>query len=323
MNKKSVIISTGSYLPKKIMTNYDLEKIVDTSHQWILERTGIIKRHIAEENETTSHMAIAAAKDALNKAKPKYRKIDTIIVATTTPEKTFPAVAAMVQAALNLTDAVAFDIQAVCSGFVYALSLADTMIKTGEASNVLVIGADTMSKIVNWQDRSTCILFADGAGAVIMSAISLTDEEFKNSGIISKEIKSDGSLEHILYTDGGVSSTQTSGHVIMKGQDVFKHAIDKMVSSSLNVLEKAKISKETLNWLIPHQANIRILQAVAKKLSVDEKIVITTVDTHANTSAATIPLAMDKYFNRFKRGDYILLTAAGGGFTWGSILLQW
>lgn len=323
MNKKSVIISTGSYLPKKIMTNYDLEKIVDTSHQWILERTGIIKRHIAEEHETTSYMAIAAAKDALHKAEPKYRKIDTIIVATTTPEKTFPAVAAMVQAALKITDAVAFDIQAVCSGFVYALSLADTMIKTGEAHNVLVIGADKMSKIVNWQDRSTCILFADGAGAVLMSGILTTDEEFKNSGIISKEIKSDGSLAHILYTDGGVSSTQTSGHVVMKGQDVFKHAIDKMVSSSLNVLEKAKISKETLNWLIPHQANIRILQAVAKKLAIDEKIVITTVDTHANTSAATIPLAMDKYFNRFKRGDYILLTAAGGGFTWGSILLQW
>jgi 3-oxoacyl-[acyl-carrier-protein] synthase-3 len=324
MNRKSVIISTGSYLPKKIMTNYDLEKTLDTSHQWILERTGIIKRHIGDEHETTSYMAIEAAKEALKKVDEKYKKIDAIIVATTTPDKTFPAVATLVQSALQIKDAFAFDVQAVCSGFVYALSLADNMIKTEEANNVLVIGADKMSKIVDWQDRSTCILFADGAGAVIVSAESDdTEGDLKNSGIISKELRSDGSLENILYTDGGVSSTQKSGYVVMKGQEVFKHAIEKMISSSLNVINKAKITTQDINWLIPHQANIRILQSVASKLSINEKNVIITVDTHANTSAATIPLAMDKHFNKFKRGDYILLTAAGGGFTWGSILLRW
>ena len=304
MNKKSVIISTGSYLPEKIMTNYDFEKIMETSHQWILERTGIIKRHIAEEHETTSYMATEAAKSALNKIDNKYKDIDVIIVATTTPDKTFPSVAALVQANLNIKNAFAFDIQAVCSGFVYALSLADNLIKTGEAKNILVIGADKMSKIVDWKDRSTCILFADGAGAAIVTAIENDDKEFQDSGIISKELKSDGSLADILYTDGGVSSTQKSGHVIMKGQDVFKHAIEKMISSSLNVIKQANISTDEIKWLIPHQANIRILQSVAKKLNIKEKNVITTVDTHANTSAATIPLAMDKYFNRFKRGDY-------------------
>ncbi len=326
MNKKSVIISTGSYLPKKIMTNYDLEKTLDTSHQWILERTGIIKRHIGDENETTTYMATEAAKNALTNAKKisdKHTKIDTIIVATTTPDKTFPAVATQVQAALGIKDAHAFDVQAVCSGFVYALSLADNIIKADEAQNVLVIGADKMSKIVDWEDRGTCILFADGAGAVIVSSASEKDSTFHNSGILTKELRSDGTLGEILYTDGGVASTQTSGNIMMKGQDVFKHAIEKMTSSSRNVIKKAKVDIKDVKWLIPHQANIRILQAVAKKLAADEKTVITTVDTHANTSAATIPLAMDKHHNRFKRGDHILLTAAGGGFTWGSILLKW
>ena len=271
-------------------------------------------------------MAIQAAKDALNKAQKissKYIKINAIIVATTTPEKTFPAVAAQVQAALKLQDALAFDMQAVCSGFVYALSLADSMIKTGEAQNILVIGADKMSKIVDWKDRSTCILFADGAGAAVVSATSSTDKQFSNSEIVSKELKCDGSYSDILYTSGGVSSTQHSGYIVMKGQEVFKKAVKEMSSSSLNVIKKAKIDHNKIKWLIPHQANIRILQAVAKKLDLKNANIITTVDTHANTSAATIPLAMDKHYNRFKRGDYILLTAAGGGFTWGSVLLRW
>lgn len=315
----SKIISSGSYLPQKFLTNYDLEKMVETSNDWIIERTGINKRHIAADNELTSDIGVFAAKSALESAKLKAEDIDLIIVATTTPDLTFPSTATTIQAKLGAKNAFAFDVQAVCAGFVYALNVADNFIKIGQVKNALVIGADILSRIVDWKDRNTCVLFGDGAGAVVLSAT-----ENQNEGILSCELYSDGTLNSILNTNGGVATNQSAGVIQMQGKEVFKHAVDKMAKSVVVALEKANLKVSDISLLIPHQANARILNAVAKKLELPEEKVIMTVADHANTSAASIPLALDFAMknNRIKKGDIVVFEALGGGLTWGAVIVR-
>jgi 3-oxoacyl-[acyl-carrier-protein] synthase-3 len=316
----SQIVSSGSYLPEKFLTNFDLEKTVDTTNEWIVDRTGINKRHIAAKNELTSDIGFYAAKLAIQKAGLKAEEIDTIILATTTPDLTFPATATTIQAKLGAINAFAFDVQAVCSGFVYALSVADNFIKLGKAKNAVVIGADILSRIVDWKDRNTCVLFGDGAGAVVLKA---TDDQ--NSGILATKIYSDGNLNDVLNTSGGVSSSQNAGFIQMKGKDVFKHAVEKMAKSVIDVLNEVNLEVKDIDWLIPHQANSRILLSVAKKLNLDTSKVIMTVADHANTSAASIPLALDFALqnNKIKKGDIVVFEALGGGLTWGSAVVRW
>jgi 3-oxoacyl-[acyl-carrier-protein] synthase-3 len=320
MNQKAIIKACGSYLPERIMTNYELEQLVDTSNEWIIERTGILHRHIAAENEKTSDLAYKAALDALSKGNIDKNDIDLIIVATTTPDTTFPSTAVKVQSLLGLKHGAAFDIQAVCAGFIYALNVAQNFITLGQAKNVLVIGADVMSRILNWNDRSSCILFGDGAGAVILSA-----SESSNQGILESKIYSDGDFCNILYTDGGPSSTGTSGKVVMNGREVFKHAVAKMSDSIEQILSAHNYTAQDIDILVPHQANIRILDAIAKRLNLPAEKVISTVAIHANTSAATIPLALDHALqnNRIKSGDLVVLTALGAGLCWGASLIRW
>jgi len=315
----SKITATGSYLPENIVTNDDLAKKVDTSNEWIIERTGIKQRHIAGKNELTSDIAYKAVINLLKTSDIKAEDIELIILATTTPDLTFPATSTTIQARLGAKNAFAFDIQAVCSGFVFALSTANNFIKSGQVKNALVIGAETLSKIVNWEDRNTCVLFGDGAGAVLLEQC----EEGK--GIISTDLNSDGRLNDILKTSGGPSHNQLSGVIEMQGKDVFKHAVTKMSSSVQTALTSANLNKEDIDLLIPHQANIRILEGVAKKLKLREDQVVITVDKHANTSAASIPLALDEAYraNKIKDNDIIVLEALGGGLTWGSIILKW
>ena len=317
---QSRIIATGSYLPQKIVTNSDLVKTVETSNEWIIERTGIEQRHIAAEGELTSDFAAAAAKKAIANSGLKAEEIEMIIVATTTPDLTFPATATTVQAKIGAKAAFAFDIQAVCSGFVFAIATADNFIKSGQVKNALVIGADKLSSIVDWQDRNTCVLFGDGAGAVILQA---TEEE--NRGIIASSLYSDGTLNDILKTSGGPSSNQKSGFIEMAGKEVFKHAVDKMVKSVIATLAKAGLNTKDIDLLVPHQANLRILNAVATRLELPEEKVIVTVQKHANTSAASIPLALDHANSqkKIKDGDVVVLEALGGGLTWGSVVLKW
>lgn len=317
---RSKISATGSYLPKKILTNLELAKTVETSDEWIMDRTGIKQRHIAAEGEVTSDLASNAALKALEQAGIKAEEIELIILATTTPDLTFPATATTVQAKIGAKNAFAFDIQAVCSGFVFAIATADNFIKSGQVKNALVIGADTLSRIVDWSDRNTCVLFGDGAGAVLLQA---TTEE--NRGIISSDLHSDGTLNDILKTSGGPASNQQTGFIEMSGKEVFKHAVEKMSKSVLSVLNKAGLSVKDIDLLVPHQANARILNAVATRLELSEEQVIITVQNHANTSAASIPLALD-YANsigKIKEGDLVVLEALGGGLTWGSIALRW
>jgi 3-oxoacyl-[acyl-carrier-protein] synthase III len=316
----SQIISSGSYLPQKIVTNFDLEKTIDTANEWIVERTGINQRHIAAENELTSDIGFFAAKKALEKAGLKPEDVDLIVLATTTPDLTFPSTATIIQAKLGAKNAFAFDVQAVCSGFVYALNIADNFIKVGQAKNALVIGADILSRIVDWSDRNTCVLFGDGAGAVVLQAV-----ESKDVGIIAANLYSDGTLSSILNTSGGVSSSQTSGFIQMQGKEVFKHAVDKMAKSVVDVLAKVGLQTSDIDWLIPHQANSRILASVAKKLNVAEEKVVMTVASHANTSAASIPLALDSVLQKgqIKKGDIVVFEALGGGLTWGAVVVRW
>ena len=315
--RSSVIIGTGSYLPSKIISNDDMAQMVDTTHEWIVKRTGICQRHIAGPTEMTSDMGKKAAEIAIQKSGLSKDEIDGIIVATTTPDNTFPSVAAKVQKALGLKQCAAFDVQAVCSGFIYALTIANSLIKSGSHHNILVIGADKMSSIVNWEDRSTCVLFGDGAGAVVLSG------KDNVKGVLASEILCDGNLDDILYTSGGVSQSNESGFIIMKGAEVFKHAVEKMSSSVQSVLQKAGLSASEIQWVVPHQANARIINAVAEKLGLSSERVILTVDKHANTSAASIPIALDLECGKFKRGENVLFTAAGAGFTWGSLVLSW
>lgn len=316
---KSKLITTGSYLPEKIVTNDDLAKIVDTSDEWIVARTGIKQRHIAAEGELTSDMATKAAKKALKKSSLSPEDIDLVIVATTTPDRTFPATAVTVQSKLGITQGAAFDIQAVCSGFIYALSIADNFIKSGQVKNAIVIGAEKMSCILNWQDRNTCILFGDGAGAVILQASD------GDSGIIGSRLYSNGNYQDILCVNDGVGMSGKAGTITMEGKEVFKHATSKMSDCIKDVLKETNLTLENIDFLVPHQANIRIMEMVAKKLKIPTSKVINTVAGHANTSAASIPLALDYAFcnNVIKNdGSIMALTAMGAGLTWASCLIK-
>jgi len=319
----SRIVGTGGYLPEKILTNADLEKIVETNDQWIVERTGIRQRHIAAETQTTSDLGFEAAKDAIQSAGIKAQDIDLIIVATTTPDLVFPSTACLLQDKLQAYGCAAFDIQAVCTGFVYALSTADKFIKTGAASCALVVGAETLSRIIDWNDRGTCILFGDGAGAVVLQA---SDE----AGILSSHLHADGKYKELLAVNAGVSRNKSAfdegeAFMYMKGNEVFKKAVNTLGSIVDETLEANKLQKTDVDWLVPHQANIRIINATAKKLKIPKDHVVITVDKHGNTSAASIPLALNAAVKdgRIKRGETVLLEAFGGGFTWGSVLLKY
>jgi 3-oxoacyl-[acyl-carrier-protein] synthase-3 len=322
--RRAVIHSTGSYLPQRIMTNADMERIVDTSHEWIVQRSGIEQRHIADDNQTTSDLAIESARDALNRSGYAPTDIDGIIVATTTPDQTFPSVAVKVQNALAIPPCMAFDVQAVCTGFVYALSVANNFITSGQSKRILVIGAEKMSSVLNWQDRTTCVLFGDGAGAVILEADESGKGDITDRGIISTHLMADGRLKDILYTDGGVSSTGGAGHIVMHGKEVFKHAVNYMADIVKIVLEHNHIKSDAIDWLVPHQANLRIITGTAEKLGMPMERVVLTLQNHGNTSAASIPLALDVAVKdgRIKPGQTLLFEALGGGLTWGAALVR-
>ena len=308
----------GHFLPKKILSNEDLKKIVDTSDEWIYSRTGIKQRHIAEDSELTSNLAINAALSAFKDSKIKPKDIDCIIVATTTPDNTFPSTATKVQNFFKLKDIPSFDIQAVCSGFIYGLQISDSFIKSEKFKNILLIGAETLSKIVDWDDRRTCVLFGDGAGSIILSA------DQKKNGILSTKIHSDGEWIDSLYADGGPSLNQKVGKIRMKGQDIFKQAVNKLSQATIDALKECNLSKKDIDWFVPHQANQRIILSTAKKLGIDENKTISTVINHANTSAASIPLAISSSIKsgKIKKNDILALCAIGGGLTWGSCILK-
>ena len=317
----SKLVSTGSYLPKKILTNEDLTKIVDTSDEWIVSRTGIKQRHIADSQEKTSDLALEACKKALEKANLKPSDIDGIIVATTTPDLVFPSTASILQKKLGSRIGFAFDVQAVCSGFVYALSVADSMIRVGRATRMLVVGAETFSRIIDWKDRNTCVLFGDGAGAVIIEKTTQNPSEGSNPGILDAQIFTDGHFTDDLRTTEATEENPHP-HVVMNGSEVFKHAVTNLASVADLILQKNNLSKEDVTWLVPHQANLRIITSTGKKLGLDPERVVVTVDKHANTSAASIPLAFDSAFDKMKKGDLILTESMGGGFTWGAALIR-
>jgi 3-oxoacyl-[acyl-carrier-protein] synthase III len=321
---RSVVLGCGSYLPKRVLSNVDLSRMVDTSDEWITQRTGIRERHIAGEGETTAIMALAAAQAALAAAGTDAQSIDLIVLATSTPDNTFPASAVSVQAGLGISHGAAFDLQAVCSGFVYGLATADGLLKTGAFERALVIGAETFSRIIDWKDRSTCVLFGDGAGAVVIEA-QRKEGAREDRGILAARLRSDGRHKSKLYVDGGPSSTQTVGHLRMEGRAVFKHAVA-MISDVIDDTFKATgYTAADLDWFVPHQANQRIIDDSAKKLGIAPEKVITTVAKHGNTSAASIPLALACAVGegRIKRGDLVMMEAMGGGFTWGAVLVRW
>lgn len=336
MKRRSIILGCGSYLPERILTNAELAETVDTSDEWIVERTGIRQRHIAAEGQYTSDLALRAAERALKHAGVRVDSVDMVIVATTTPDNTFPATATKVQHNLGMVNGAAFDIQAVCSGFIYALSVADNMIKGGQADTIIVIGAETFSRLLDWEDRGTCVLFGDGAGAVVLQVASGADasadpanaaniDNKLERGILSTHIHSDGSTRDLLYVDGGPSSTKTVGHVRMVGKEVFRHAVTNLAKIVGETLDANGLSPDDVDWLVPHQANKRILDGTARKLKLPVERMVVTVDRHANTSAASIPLALDEAVKdgRIKRGDLVLMEAMGGGLTWGSGLVRW
>lgn len=320
----SRILGTGSALPRRIVTNAELAERVDTSDEWIVERTGIRQRHIAEPDETTATLAIAAARAALADAGVEAASIGLIVLATATPDNTFPATATKVQAALGCNGGIAFDVAAVCSGFLYALNIADSLLQTGTAKRALVIGAETFSRILDWEDRTTCVLFGDGAGAVVIEAPTGDSGGVNAPGILATRLHADGTGHDLLYVDGGPSTTQTVGHVRMRGPEVFRHAVVKLSGVLNEVLEDTGISVDEIDWIVPHQANIRILDATAKKLGIAPEKVIVTVHVHANTSAASVPLALDtaRRDGRIKAGDLVMIEAMGGGFTWGASLIR-
>jgi 3-oxoacyl-[acyl-carrier-protein] synthase-3 len=320
MALRSVVLGCGAYLPARIVTNAELATRVDTSDEWIVQRTGIRQRHIAAEGEITSDLALAAAQRALDHAGVKASEIDLIVLATSTPDNTFPATATKVQARLGMTGGAAFDIQAVCSGFIFALATADNFLKTGMARTALVIGAETFSRLLDWQDRQTCVLFGDGAGAMVLRA-----EPDSERGILSTHIHTDGTQYDLLYVDGGPSSTMTTGHLRMEGREVFRHAVQRLSEVVDEALSRHGMSADDIDWLVPHQANKRIIDGVGRKLDLDPGKVVVTVDLHANTSAASIPLAFNAALDdgRIKRGDLVLLEALGGGLSWGAGLLRW
>ncbi len=322
MTRRVIVEGSGGYLPEKILTNKDLEKIVDTDDAWIKERSGIEQRHIAADGELTSDLAVAAAKQAMQKAGVGPADIDLIIVATTTPDLTFPATAAIVQHKLGIKQGAAFDIQAVCTGFVYAISTAEKFLGCGQFNRALVIGAETFSRILNWEDRTTCVLFGDGAGAFVLRGAPAS--EVGDRGIMSSYLRCDGSQTDLLYVDGGVSSTQTTGHVVMQGNKVFKEAVAKISNAMIETAKQADIAPNDIDWFVPHQANMRILKGVVKKLKLRPDQVVATIAKHANTSAASIPLAYNVAVEdgRIKQGDLVMLEAMGGGLTWGAALIK-
>ena len=321
MTRRSVIIGTGSALPRRVVTNQELAAQVDTSDEWIVERSGIRQRYIAGEGETTSSLAIDAARAALAAAGLEGRQIGLIVLATTTPDQTFPASATIVQDALGANGGIAFDVAAVCSGFLYAMGVADSMLRTGMAQRALVIGAETMSRILDWNDRTTCVLFGDGAGAVALEAREVAED---GPGVLVTHLHADGAHNELLYVDGGPSSTQTVGHIRMKGREVFRHAVTNLADVLGNVLADQGFAPSDIDWVVPHQANQRIIDATAKKLGLPAERVVLTVDRHANTSAASVPLAFDTAVRdgRIKPGDLVVLEAMGGGFTWGASLVR-
>jgi 3-oxoacyl-[acyl-carrier-protein] synthase-3 len=321
---RSVIVGSGSYLPQRIMTNADLARIVETSDEWIVERTGIRERRIAADGEKTSDLARESALAALKAADCPAQDVDLILLATSTPDYTFPSTATTVQAQLGLTQGAAFDIQAVCSGFVYALATADNFIKAGQSKCALVIGAETFSRILDWSDRTTCVLFGDGAGAVVLRAEELAGSK-DDRGVLLTMLRSDGRYRDKLYVDGGPSASQTVGHLRMEGREVFKHAVINIADVMEKTIACAGFKPTDIDWFVPHQANRRILEGTARKVGVPEERVVITLDKHGNTSAASIPLALDTAVRdgRIKRNDLVLFEAMGGGFTWGAALTRW
>lgn len=319
MSRRSVILGAGSALPERQVTNDELARMVDTSDEWIVERTGIRSRYIASDGETTSTLATKAARRALESAGIDPAEIGLIVLATATPDQTFPSTATKVQAALGIPDCIAFDVHAVCTGFLYALSVADSMLRAGSAAKALVIGAETFSRILDWEDRATCVLFGDGAGALVLSA------EETEGGILATKLHADGRHNDLLFVDGGPSTTGTVGKLRMKGREVFRHAVVNLAQVMNEVLVEAGLSAADVDWVVPHQANARILDATAKKLGLPPEKVVVTVDRHANTSAASVPLAFDTAVKdgRIKRGDIVILEAMGGGFTWGAAALRY
>jgi 3-oxoacyl-[acyl-carrier-protein] synthase-3 len=321
---RSVVLGCGSYLPARILSNDELAKSVQTTDDWIVQRTGIRERHIAAAGEMTSDLALHAARAALANARVEADSIDLIVLATSTPDQTFPATAVSVQAGLGITHGAAFDLQAVCSGFVYALSVADALLKTGAFKRALVIGAETFSRILDWSDRTTCILFGDGAGALVLEAQPQPGTA-EDRGLLTTHLRSDGRHKSKLYVDGGPSSTQTVGHLRMEGREVFKHAVAMITDVIYDAFKATGTSAADIDWFVPHQANKRIIDGSAHKLGIAPEKVVVTVDRHGNTSAASIPLALADAVadRRIKRGNLLLLEAMGGGFTWGSALLRW
>jgi 3-oxoacyl-[acyl-carrier-protein] synthase-3 len=319
VTRRSIIAGTGSALPKREVTNDELASQVDTTDQWIVERTGIRSRYIAGDGETTASLATDAARRALDHAGVQPSEIDLIVLATATPDQTFPSSATKVQAALGIDDCIAFDVHAVCTGFLYALSVADSMLRSGNAGKALVIGAETFSRILDWEDRATCVLFGDGAGALVLSA------EETDGGILSTKLHADGRHNDLLFVDGGPSTTGTVGKLRMKGREVFRHAVVNLADVLNEVLASAGLTAADVDWVVPHQANARILDATARKLGLPSEKIVVTVDRHANTSAASVPLALDTAVKdgRIKRGDVVVLEAMGGGFTWGAAALRY
>lgn len=322
--RRSLIRGTGCYLPDNVVENSWFEDKLDTTDEWIRSRTGIERRHFAAEGQTTSDLAIRASQDALTRAGLTAADIDGVILATSTPDFTFPAVATMVQAGLGMKTGFAYDVQAVCAGFVFALANADAMIRAGLANRVLVIGAETFSRIMDWEDRGTCVLFGDGAGAVVLEAAEGAGNS-DDRGLLASDLNSDGQYRDLLYVDGGVSTTGTAGHLRMQGNLVFRHAVEKLAKTAHTALDKAGLSPDDVDWLVPHQANLRIISATAQKMNLPMEKVVLTVADHGNTSAASIPLALAvaDAEGRFKPGDVIVTEAIGGGLSWGSVVLRW
>ena len=323
MTIRSVVVGLGHYLPQRVVPNSEFEATLDTSDEWIKSRSGIERRHFAAEGETTSDLATKAAQNALAQAGLTANDLDAIVLATSTADLTFPSAATMVQAALGMTRGFAFDVQAVCAGFIYALANANALIVSGQARRIMVIGAETFSRIMDWSDRSTCVLFGDGAGAVILEAQDGTGDK-SDRGILSVDLNSDGQHRDILYVDGGVS-TQTTGFLRMQGKEVFRHAVEKLAQTATQAMDKAGIASDEIDWIVPHQANIRIIQGTAKKLGLSMDHVVVTVQDHGNTSAASIPLALSVGAERGQilRGDVVVTEAIGGGLAWGAVVIRW
>ena len=321
--RRSVLLGTGSALPRRALGNEELARMVDTSDEWIVERTGIRNRYVAGDDETTSSLATEACRKAIEAAGIEAETIDLIVLATATPDQTFPATATIVQDALGCNGGIAFDVAAVCSGFLYALAVADSMLRSGMANRALVIGSETFSRILDWEDRSTCVLFGNGDGAIVIEAQE--DGAAEPRGILATRLHADGAHNQLLYVDGGVSSTQTTGVLKMEGREIFKHAVQKLAQTAESALEKAGVSAADVDWIVPHQANLRIITATAQKMGVPMDRVVVTVQDHGNTSAASIPLAMSvgKARGQIKEGELLVAEAIGGGLAWGSVVLRW